>query len=271
MLGEVQKVSLETGDRLEHFEGQLKSFLSTMKSLLPTEYTDLTILDSRSLQIDTNQVLGRGASGIVYAGLLYGSTEVAVKILSSPTTTASNSNAFDQLRRELERTIRVGSHRNIIKIYGMVARCTEFKTGHCPPAVVMERIGKTLESISHKSPQPQLMKLTNDIISGMARVHDLDEGVVHFDLKPQNILLTRDFGIAQTKTTVAFASASDSAMVRGTVSFMAPEIFLGTSRGFPCDVYSFSMVLFVLWSGRQPWNGFDERAIASAVQQGSRL
>jgi serine/threonine protein kinase len=272
VIGEVRKVGAETGERIDHIDAQMQSLLSVLTAALPNHLrsSDAAVLDPRSLKINSNVVLGRGASGIVYSGTLYGSINVAVKVLLRQPSTEG----LADLTHELERTIRV-AHKNVIKVYGIVTSCSECEN---KPVVVMELLGQSLETVLGKLAPSQLMKLTTDIISGMDRVHSLDDGVVHFDLKPQNVMLTLDgrtakiidFGIAQSKTTVAFSSPNMTARARGTVAFMAPEILLGTSRGFPCDVYSFSVLLFALWSGRTPWQGFTDNSVITAVQQGSR-
>lgn len=275
VIAEVRKRSLENGSRFDHIDAQLQTVLSTLRTGREGR-RDVAILDPCSLQIDTTCVLGKGASGTVYAGKLYGTTEVAVKILSR-----SDGAAVEALRRELERTVRV-AHRNVIKVYGMVQHCSVSLSGQPdinPPAVVSERLGTTtLEPVLGKLSPSQAMKLTLDIIMGMAKVLDLEDGVVHFDLKPQNVLLSldgrtaviSDFGIAQSKTTVAYASPAENALVRGTVAYMAPEILLGTARRFACDVYSFAVLLYALWTGRVPWQGFADSTSITAVQQGSR-
>ena len=271
VMEEVRKSELESGTRLEQLELQLQSVLSGLSGADSRASGDIVVLDPRAVQIDTTRQLGKGASGSVFAGLLYGSTEVAVKVLLNIPPIDS---ALEEVRKELEYTVRV-SHRNVVKVYGLLSSCTEFE-GRA--AVVMERLGGSLDTVIGKLRPPSYMKLVNDIIAGMARVHDQDDGVVHFDLKPANILLTLDgrtakvvdFGIAQSKTTVAFASASDTARARGTVAYMAPEILLGTFRGFYCDVYSFGVLVYTLWSGKKPWQGFGDAAIITAVQQGTR-
>lgn len=255
VLEAVKKSEQEDGARLEHIESQLSSVMSALTASIPAhlQSKDVVVLDPRSVHIDTSKIIGKGASGSVFAGFLYGTTPIAVKVmLNSPAT----EEILREVKHEMERTIRV-AHRNVIKIYGLLASCPEFE-GRA--AVVMERLGQSLDNVTNKLSNAAAMKLTGDIIAGMARVHDSDDGLVHFDLKLSNIMLTLDgrtakivdFGIAQTKTTVAFATNTETARARGTVAYMAPEILLGTSRGFYCDVYSFGTVLYALWSGRKP-------------------
>jgi TPR repeat protein/serine/threonine protein kinase len=306
VLAELQRHSMEGDTRFDHIDAQLQEVLRALSTghghghgHAGGKGKDVTIIDPHSLQVDTQCVLGRGASGVVYAGTLYGTTQVAVKVLSGTSTGsgggssdddvsaagASASASFEALHCELQRTVRV-AHRNVIQVYGAVRSCSlgvPASDGSsvvyvCRPAVVTERMGSTLEPVLGKLGPSQATKLTLDIIRGMARVHDREGGVVHFDLKPENVLLSvdgrtaviSDFGIAQSKTTVAFASSSENALMRGTVAYMAPEIFLGTSRGFPCDVYSFAMLLYALWSGRAPWQGCSDSTIIAAVKEGSR-
>jgi serine/threonine protein kinase len=254
---------------LHHIESKLSNLLQTMSNISGSRSVDC-VLDPHAVVIDKNNVLGKGASGTVYAGILYGTTEVAVKVMLG----ASSGDA--DVVKEMERTMRV-AHRNVVKVYGLLTTCVEFE-GH--PAIVIERLGRSLAAMiafntNSKLLESAAMKLTNDMISGMASVHDC--GFVHFDLKPSNIMLTQDgrtakivdFGIAHSKTTVAFARGDEKAFARGTVAYMAPEILLGAPLGPFCDVYSFGSVLYALWSGKLPWQGFVQDTIKACVMAGS--
>jgi serine/threonine protein kinase len=108
-------------------------------------------------------------------------------------------------------------------------------------------------------------------------MHIHEHRVIHFDLKPANILLTTDkhrakiigFKFAVTGSTLAIAPNEPPR--RGTTPFMAPELFSGLYReSSACDVYSFAVVLAELWSGTLAWEGTPEGAISEHVTDGQR-
>lgn len=269
VVSEVQKIGSETGEKLDDIQKQLQHILQSPAFTKLGVVVERVKYDPRDVTIDRSHIFGRGAFGVVYAGLLFGMTEVAVKMISNA--------SVDEVEKEITRTMRV-SHVNVVKIYGIVAPSA--KDGFECPAVVMERLGKPLNEVlstaTHTSlPFTHRMKYTNDIIAGMARVHSLDDGVVHFDLKPANILLTQngrvakiiDFGVSQTRTTVQMEGRQGAV---GTYPFMAPEHFSGVSRTSACDVYSFAVLMYELWSGRTAWEGFTDAAIVASVKEGGR-
>jgi serine/threonine protein kinase len=261
---EVERLRQETGEGMGNVQQQLQAILdSPAFARVPARRQ---VFEPRDVVLDKTTVLGRGAFGVVYPGVLYGQTEVAVKVV--PTADVATVEA------EIRRTMRV-RHPNVVRIFGIVAPDGMEWTA---AGVVMERLGVSLETALEEAVQalPIRMKYTLDIIAGMERVHSTDDGVVHFDLKPANILLTLDrrcakiidFGVSQSRTTVAMDLAAST---RGTVPFMAPEILSGASRPTTaCDVYSFAVLLMELWTGTVAWKGTPEAAIVAGVKAGAR-
>jgi serine/threonine protein kinase len=220
-------------------------------------------LDARDVIIDKNMVLG-GSKCKVYAGTLYGLTEVAVKVVKMV-----EDDVVPMIEDEVRRANR-SRHRNVVRFFGIVVVDDETVW------VVMERLGESLAKAQVTEASAR-MKYTRDIIAGMEHMHSRDHRVVHFDLKPANILLTQDrrrakiigFGFALTASTLAIKPNKSS--TRGTIPFMAPELFSASSRpSSACDVYSFAVVLAELWSGAAAWEETDSAAIIKDVAAGSR-
>jgi hypothetical protein len=110
-------------------------------------------LDARDVIINWNAVLG-GTNSIVYAGTLYGLTEVAVKVVK-----AVDKDAKLEIENEVRRANRV-RHRHVVRIFGIVLLPDREAVG-----VVMELLGQSLEA-GVENPATR-MKYTLDIIAGM--------------------------------------------------------------------------------------------------------
>ena len=106
-------------------------------------------------------------------------------------------------------------------------------------------------------PTPQAAELTIQVLSALAHAHSM--GVVHRDLKPQNIMITEtgatkimDFGIARVAGTEHLTSAG---LLMGTPAYMAPEQVMGGEIDTRTDLYSVGVVLYHLLTGKLPFKG----------------
>jgi serine/threonine protein kinase len=217
--------------------------------------------------IDRSTVLG-GAVSNVYAGTLYGQTEVAVKVVA-----LVHQDALKSVEAEVRRA-NLSRHRNVVHVYGTV----ESPTGSATVGVVMERLGVSLEKTLAEGAieKRRRMKYTLDIIAGMEHMHNPDHRVMHFDLTPAHILLTQDkrsakiidFGSALTADTLA---EDANAATESTMRVMAPELLDEDMHpSSACDVYSFAVVLAELWTGTEAWKETPKHLIPTAVKAGQR-
>jgi serine/threonine protein kinase len=222
--------------------------------------------------------LGAGGMGEVYrARDSRLDRDVAIKIL--PPHLSENAEAKQRFDREA-RTISSLNHPNI---------CTLYDIGHQEGIdfLVMEFLdGETLADRLRKSPLSieQVLRYGIEICDGLEKAHR--SGVVHRDLKPGNIMLTRggaklmDFGLAKTVTVVAadFSSLTVTlstpvashpltaqGSVVGTFQYMSPEQVEGKEADTRSDIFSLGAVLYEMATGKRAFEGKTAASAMAAV------
>jgi serine/threonine protein kinase len=196
--------------------------------------------------------LGKGGMGRVYKALDNEIGErVALKILKPEI--AADEQTIERFRNELK-TARQISHKNICRMYhlgrerGTYYITMEYVSGEDLKSTVMRvgqlSVGKTISIIAQ-------------VCEGLAEAHRL--GVVHRDLKPQNIMIDKagnakimDFGIARSIRTKGITEAG---VMIGTPEYMSPEQVDGQQADQRADIYALGIILFELLTGRVPFEG----------------
>jgi serine/threonine-protein kinase len=180
---------------------------------------------------------------------------VAIKVL--------NKEHMQRFEREA-RAIAALSHPNI---------CTLHDVG--PDYLVMEYV----DGAAIKGPLPvqEAVRLAIQIASALDEAHR--RGILHRDLKPGNIMVTRsgavkllDFGLAKLATGAESDTASTiEGTVMGTPAYMSPEQAQGKPVDERSDIFSFGLVLYEMLSGRRAFSGDNSLAILSAIQKSEPL
>jgi len=206
------------------------------------------IIDDRYKIID---VLGEGGMAIVYkAHDLITDKDVAVKMMKPET--ATNKTNLSRFEREARAAASL-NHQNIVKVVNV-------GTYQGLPYMVNEFInGQTLRQVLDvrgKFSFLEALDIMYQLCSAVMYAHS--RGVIHRDIKPQNIFLTQDgtlklgdFGIA------TFQNASHvtrSEVVIGSVHYLAPEISQGNPASERSDIYSMGITFFELITGRVPFD-----------------
>jgi predicted Ser/Thr protein kinase len=201
-----------------------------------------------------------GMSGVYRAHDTLLERDVALKILHEHYT--ADDDYVERFRREA-RAVAQLSHPNIVTV---IDRGEEDGRQF----IVFEFVdGKTLKDCLEESgPMPvrRALELAIQVAHGLAFAHD--NGLVHRDVKPQNVILNgdgqakvTDFGIARS---LEVQGVTRSGTVLGTSSYIAPEQASGGSVEPATDVYSLGAVLFELLTGRVPFTG--ESFVSVAMQ-----
>jgi Protein kinase domain len=136
------------------------------------------------------------------------------------------------------------------------------------PYFVMEYVdGRTLEKVLDDGPLPleKAALWATDLAAAIARAHRAK--VIHGDIKPANILITRegqvklgDFGIARFATQV-----SNSGVLMGTPAYLSPEQIQGNAQDTRSDLFSLGIILYQLTTGVQPFSGSSVSAVCAQI------
>ncbi len=218
-------------------------------------------------------LLGAGGMGEVYrARDTRLDRTVAIKVLQGHLA------LDDDIRQRFEREARVVSSLNHPHI------CTLYDVGHQDGMdyLVMEHLeGESLADRLARGPMPlpELLKTAVEITDALDRAHR--QGLVHRDLKPGNIMLTKsgakllDFGLARvTLPSRSMSDLSSPTMSRpitaegtivGTFQYMAPEVIEGTEADARSDIFSFGAVLYEMATGRRPFEGRSQASLIAAI------
>ncbi|MDZ4658188.1 MAG: serine/threonine-protein kinase [Bythopirellula sp.] len=195
-----------------------------------------------------DDVLGAGGQGIVYkAWDLAAQRSVALKMLVD-----GESGKHEELLNEARKVSRL-SHKNIVPLLYVTPE------SESPFCVVMEYVpGVTLAHvIDAEAPLPEsaALALISDVAEGLAHAHS--QGIIHLDVKPGNILLERDTGIARLSDFGMAIHHSErwNRAGGGTRMYMSPEQVLRKSEQYDgrTDIWSLGVVLFEMLTSHKPF------------------
>jgi serine/threonine-protein kinase len=213
----------------------------------------LKIGDNFARKYVIKSLLGEGGMGVVYRAVDTILDEpVALKVISERL--VGGQDAVERLKREVVLARRV-SHPNVCRIYDI----GESEAG--VPYVSMEYVdGRPLSDlIAESAPMTQAegIPLIRQVLDALAAAHRVN--VIHRDLKPDNIMVTRDaravimdFGLSLSEDSRRVTQAGS---VIGTPHYMAPEQVRGGNVDPRADLYAIGVILFRMFTGRLPFSG----------------
>ncbi|MCJ0939229.1 Stk1 family PASTA domain-containing Ser/Thr kinase [Mammaliicoccus sciuri] len=203
---------------------------------------------------------GGGMSNVYLAKDKILNRNVAVKVINIPP--YEKEKAVERFEREVQNTT-ILSHSNVVNVLDVE------EDDNCY-YLVMEYIeGPTLKEYLCKEGKlsaDEAVEMTLQILKGIAHAHH--HRIIHRDIKPQNILMTKngtlkilDFGIARALSETALTETN---YVMGSVQYLSPEQAKGQSTDESSDIYSIGIVLYELLTGHPPFNG--ETPVSVAIK-----
>ena len=214
------------------------------------------------------KILGRGSFGVVYlVKQRYLSRYFAMKVIKKSSAKAKEEE--ENLMNEVD-ILRKLDHPNIVKITDFYSLKTEYNiiTEYCQE-------GELFDEIKAQSPFSEAMAAwyLRQILSAVCYCHGMN--IIHRDLKPENILIVKrqkngyhpikiiDFGTAKV-----FQKEKAEHLLIGSAYYIAPEVL---SRNYTelCDLWSCGVIMYILLTGRPPFNGSSEEEIMKKIKEGN--
>ena len=207
---------------------------------------------------DVLGTIGKGGMGVVYRAHDRKLDEVvALKVLRNEVL-KDDPTLLDRFKQEIKLARRI-THRNVLRTH-------DFGEADGTPYISMEYLeGVTLKDLVRGKgalPLPVGLRIAKQMCLGLEAAHH--EGVVHRDIKPQNMLILpetgdvkiMDFGIARVSEMKAGAAGlTSTGTVMGTPDYMPPEQAQGHAADFRSDIYSLGVVFYEIFTGRLPFTG----------------
>lgn len=190
--------------------------------------------------------------------------DVALKVL--PSHLLANQRAVERFAREA-RAASALSHPNIITVYD-IGESAE------APFIAMELVrGETLDRVVHGSDDlPATLDLFRQCAAALVAAHEA--GIVHRDIKPDNVMVRHDgyvkvldFGLARLAALEArdVASSTQAGMVVGTLRYLSPEQAVGEPVTTASDIFSLGTMMYELLTGTHPFSQGSEVATLAAI------
>ena len=221
------------------------------------------LLDGR---YEVTQRLARGGMATVYRAVDTRLTRtVAVKVMHIGLgDDAEFARKFDREARAAAKL----SHPNVVSVFD---QGQDREGANSRPYIVMEYVeGETLRDVlNREAPMPpsRALEIMEPVLAALAVAHNA--GLVHRDVKPENVLISdrgqikvADFGLA--KAVSSQTNTATQGLLIGTVSYLPPELVMSGNADARSDVYSAGVVLFELLTGRKPHTGDTPIQIAYA-------
>ncbi|KAG6655975.1 hypothetical protein CIPAW_05G254100 [Carya illinoinensis] len=235
----------------KEYRAKIEKFLEDYRNFQPTRYS---YADIKKITNQFAEKLGQGAYGTVFKGKLSNQIHVAVKILNN-----SSKENGEEFINEVGIMGRI-HHVNVVRLVGFCA--DGFRRALVYEFLSNYSLEKFIFSTNVKNRflgWDKLQDIAIGVAKGIEYLHQgCDHQILHFDIKPHNVLLDDNFNPKISDFGLAKLCSKDQSVVsmttgRGTMGYIAPEVF---SRNFgnvsyKADVYSFGMLLLEIVGGKR--------------------
>ncbi|GIT30949.1 MAG: hypothetical protein Ct9H300mP1_29950 [Planctomycetaceae bacterium] len=205
--------------------------------------------------------LGRGGMAVVYEAVGPDHQKVALKMMSHRLVCDERSRAAFQREADIIETF---DHPHIVKMLGRFAMFYTF-------FIVVEHIdGKSLHELIHDGgplPAASVRKILGQLVQGLGYAHDSE--IIHRDIKPGNVMITRDgqiklmdFGLAKPTN----ANSADDRVLVGTPGYMSPELLTGGEPSPASDLFAMGCLAVELLDGDRLFGQTTVNAFMAAVK-----
>ncbi|HSE63146.1 MAG TPA: protein kinase [Thermoanaerobaculia bacterium] len=208
---------------------------------------------------EIQSVLGKGGMGIVYKAHDRELDDlVAIKTLRSEVLSADPS-LLDRFKQEIRLARRI-THANVLRTHDLgESNGVRFLSMEFVKGLTLKHLLESGDIL----PTPVGLRIAKQVCAGLAAAHEV--GVIHRDIKPQNILIEptgglkiMDFGIARLTEDRGMTATGT---VIGTPDYMSPEQARGLPLDFRSDIYSTGVVLYEIFTGSLPFEGDSPLAV----------
>jgi serine/threonine-protein kinase len=208
---------------------------------------------------EIQSVLGKGGMGIVYKAHDRELDDlVAIKTLRGEVLSADPS-LLDRFKQEIRLARRI-THPNVLRTHDLgESNGLRFLSMEFVKGLTLKHLLETGEIL----PTPVGLRIAKQVCAGLAAAHEV--GVIHRDIKPQNIIIEptgglkiMDFGIARLTEDRGMTATGT---VIGTPDYMSPEQARGLPLDYRSDIYSTGVVLYEVFTGSLPFEGDSPLAV----------
>jgi serine/threonine-protein kinase len=204
--------------------------------------------------------LGEGGMGVVF--LVEDTTsnrQMALKVLSK--IAGDPHEALLRFKQEFRTMTRL-RHPNTVEVYdyGQLSDGTPFFTMEVVPGQGLD------ESLPIAS--EQFRPVAQQLLRALGYIHR--QGLVHCDIKPENIRITPDGVVKLMDFGLMVDAGTSGGTIRGTIAYMAPEVARRGEIDARADLYSFGALAFHLLAGEAPYPGSDQRGVLGGVRRCDR-
>ena len=228
-------------------------------------------IDYGELNHETKPV-GSGAYGVVYRGIWRGAQVAIKKLIIDGLYGGDVERLLEEFHSEIGVMNLIGDHPNVIRLIGVCSKAPNLCL--VTPWVTHGSLEDLLFKKREQLPLKTRIRVARDIAAGILHLHF--EGIIHRDLALRNVLIgenysvyVNDFGLSRLKNQEQTYAKTQSSF--GPVKNMAPEAIVEKKYSEKSDAYSYGILLWQLWTVRQPYEDMDAMQVVMYVAREKHL